>query len=202
MALLNKLAKGMINITSAIDIFGLRRLIGFKTREKRRSYSRKMFIDWSKTKAYAGRLAECGIFINLRGREGEGIVESGDEYEQLRESIMSRLSAVRDPMTDENIFDKIWKREEIYKGPYVSYAPDIMLDFGNHPYMANDSLLSDELFELVPSNGVTGMHCSEGIIIAQGKGIKKGAKIAGANICDLAPTILFLMGHRYWRRQS
>lgn len=194
MILLNKLAKGLLNIVSRADIFGLRRLIGFKTREKRRLYGMKKFIDWSKTKAYTGRLAECGVHVNLKGREGQGIVASGEEYEKIRELIISNLSDIRDPQNGEKIFEKIWKREELYAGPYVSYAPDLILDFGDHPYMANDSLVTNELFEKVPSNGVGGMHRNDGIIIVQGKGIKQGVTLDGARICDLAPTILFLMG--------
>lgn len=194
MLMLSKLLKGLLSITSKVDILGLRRLIGFKTREKRRLYSKQKFIDWSRTKAYAGRLAECGIHINLKGREGEGIVDSGDEYEKIREFIISNLSGLKDPQTGEKVFEKIWKREDLYKGPYVSYAPDLILDCGDRPYMANDGLWSNELFERVPKSSVTGMHCNDGIIIATGRGIKKRAKIEGANICDLAPTILSLIG--------
>jgi len=194
MVLLTNLAKGLLNIASRVDIFGLRRLIGYKTRQKRRLYGMKKFIDWSRTKAYAGRLAECGVYVNLKGREGQGIVASGQEYEKIRELIISNLSDLRDPQNGENIFEKIWKREELYSGPYVSDAPDLILDFGDHPYMANDSLLSSELFEKVPTNGVGGMHRNDGIIMAHGQGIKKGATLEGANICDLAPTILYLMG--------
>jgi predicted AlkP superfamily phosphohydrolase/phosphomutase len=192
-ALLGKMARGVANITAGLDVFGLRRFIGFKTREKRRLYGRKAFIEWSRTRAYAGRTAECGVFINLKGREGQGIVEGGEEYERLREQIISGLSRLRDPETGEAVFEMVCRREDIYKGPFVQYAPDIMFDFGAHPFMANDSLFADGLFETVPTNGVTGMHSDKGIIIARGRGIKKGAKVVGANICDLAPTILYLM---------
>jgi len=192
--MLNKLLKGLISITSKVDILGLRRLIGFKTREKRMLYSKHKFIDWSRTKAYAGRLAECGIHVNLKGREGGGIVESGDEYEKIREFIISNLSELKDPQTGEKVFEKIWKREDLYRGPYVSHAPDLILDCGDRPYAANDSLWSNELLEKVPKSGVTGMHRNDGIIMALGKGIKKGAKIQGAGLSDLAPTILSLIG--------
>lgn len=186
--------KGALNIASGLDIFGLRRRIGFKTREKRIFYRKKMLVDWSRTKAYAGRIAELGIHINLEGREQEGSVREGEEYEVIRDSLISGLSALSDPENGEKIFRKIWKREELYRGPHVSKAPDLIVDFGDNPYMPGDSLLTNTWLERVASNGVTGMHRNDGILMIQGKGIRENAEIKDANICDLAPTILYLMG--------
>jgi hypothetical protein len=76
----------------------------------------------------------------------------------------------------------------------VSYAPDIVLGFGNNPYEPGDALTGDEIIETVKSDGFSGMHRPDGILIAYGNNIKNGSALQGATICDLAPTILYTMG--------
>ncbi len=56
-------------------------------------------VDWSRTRAFA--LGLTGIFINLRGKYAQGIVEPGDEADQLREEIARRLTALVDPQNGE-----------------------------------------------------------------------------------------------------
>jgi predicted AlkP superfamily phosphohydrolase/phosphomutase len=175
------------------DSFGLIKMLRFKTTGKREALA-KHAIDWSKTKAYAGRKSEHGIYCNVRGREKEGIINPGKEYEELREFIISQIQTITDPATGLKVFKHIYKREEIYNGPYVSYAPDIILDFGNNPYEPGTALFDSEIIDEVRINSLSGMHRPDGILIAHGQGIKNGAEINGANICDLAPTILYAMG--------
>ncbi|HDH51524.1 MAG TPA: hypothetical protein ENH38_00110 [Nitrospirae bacterium] len=184
----------LIHKASSIDIFGIRRIIGLKTREKRRTFARHKMVEWSGTKAYAGRSGEYGIHINLKGREGQGRVEPGDEYEKLRDHIIERLSELRDPANNNKVFSKIWKREELYEGGHMEDAPDLIFDFGSNPYLPGDSLLAETVFEPVLEGGLAGMHRDHGVFIAKGGGVKKGSTIEGAHICDLAPTILYLMG--------
>ncbi|MBI5740234.1 MAG: alkaline phosphatase family protein [Nitrospirae bacterium] len=190
---LKKALTGIINAGSRFDVLGLRRLIGFRTRSKRMAFARKNVIDWSMTKAYAGRIGEYGIHINLKGREGEGIVAEGPEYEMLRDRIIKGLSEVRDPETSAKVFRKLWKREELYRGDFVRHAPDLIFDFCDNPYLPGDGLFAKEQFESIPRLGLGGMHRDYGILLAKGKGIKKGVAIDGAHICDLAPTVLFLL---------
>jgi len=195
--LLVKKALGfLIHKASSIDIFGIRRIIGLKTREKRRAFARHKMVEWSGTKAYAGRSGEYGMHINLKGREGQGTVEPGDGYEKLRDHIIGSLSGLRDPENNNKVFRKIWKREELYEGKHMKDAPDIIFDFGSNPYLPGDSLLAETVFEPVPAGGLAGMHRDYGVFIAKGSGVKKGAAIEGAHICDIAPTILYLMGAR------
>ncbi|MBI5492873.1 MAG: alkaline phosphatase family protein [Deltaproteobacteria bacterium] len=186
--------RSMMNVASRFDVLGLRRVIGFKTREKRMAFARKNLVEWHRTKAYSGRVGEYGIHINLSGREGQGNV-SPREYEGVRDDIIRKLSALKDPDTGQNVFERIWRREEAYQGPFVKYAPDLILDFGERPYLPGDSLLARGVLEEVPRAGLGGMHRDHGIVMATGRGIKKG-RFEGPNICDLAPTILHLMAAR------
>ncbi len=188
-----KLLTNLMYLTSRFDVFGLRRIIGLKTREKRRAFVRTKLIDWTKTKAYAGRPGEYGIHINLKGREGCGIVDPDVEYEQLRDIIISKLCSFTDPESGKRVFNNVWRREDIYDGPYTEHAPDLILDFGENPYFPGDGLIAENVLEEVPNEGICGMHRDYGVLFVKGKGIKKGYKIDNAHICDLSPTILFML---------
>jgi predicted AlkP superfamily phosphohydrolase/phosphomutase len=79
-------------------------------------------VDWSRTKAYAMGLG--GIYINLAGRETQGSVAPGEEYETVRSQIIAGLEGLVDPATAEHPIKKVYRREEAYTG----YDPVIMPD--------------------------------------------------------------------------
>ena len=83
--------------------------------------------DWSRTKAYS--VGFNGIFLNVRGREAQGIVSEGAEYQQVREELMQKLKAWTDPRTGKPIMRNVYAREEIYQGPHLDKAPDIVLGY-------------------------------------------------------------------------
>jgi predicted AlkP superfamily phosphohydrolase/phosphomutase len=84
-------------------------------------------VDWSKSRAYALALGQ--IYINLKGRERSGVVAAGAEYEAVRNELIEVFSALRDPDTGEPVVRKVYKREEIFKGPYFDEAPDLVVGF-------------------------------------------------------------------------
>jgi predicted AlkP superfamily phosphohydrolase/phosphomutase len=73
------------------------------------------FVDWSKTKAYSMGLGK--IYINLKGREPQGIVEPED-YEAVLDEIIEELEAYTDPSTGDRVVKKVYKREEIFSGNF------------------------------------------------------------------------------------
>lgn len=77
------------------------------------------------SKAYS--LIPGRIFVNLKGREDEGTVMPGEEYEQLRNELIERLPAMIDPDTGEKIVRKIFKREELFSGPFYDNTPDLVV---------------------------------------------------------------------------
>ena len=87
-------------------------------------------IDWRKTKAYATSL---GININLKGIEPEGIVAPGRAYEDVIEYIKQELYKLRDPGTGDPIIKTVYKKGDVYNGPYIEDADDILFSF-NSPY--------------------------------------------------------------------
>ena len=142
-------------------------------------------VDWSRTQAYGDSF---GIYINSKGREAGGIVDR-EEYERIRDRIIDRLLEFREPGTGEKIVDIALRREEVYEGPYMETAPDVIFQIKNLSYLQNRSFYFRKLF--IPAD--TGNHRLEGIFLASGPGIKKGFTVDGAEIIDLVPTILYAM---------
>lgn len=146
-------------------------------------------IDWTKTKAYA--IGNVGmIYINLEGRQPWGIVRSGKEYEEVRNEITRRLREIIDPETGNIIDVRIFKKEEVYSGPYLESAPDILYHMSK--YIQSTSIWEEAEWGTTTHSG---QHAQKGIFIASGPDIKNnGAKLSGLKIYDIAPTILHWFG--------
>jgi len=148
-------------------------------------------VDWLRTKAYA---VGGQIFINLKGREPEGIVEPGVEYEGVRDEIIEKLKKLEDPLVNGKVVGKVFKKEEIYSGRYLDRAADIiflprraeMLAFADFEFSSN-RLLEQPY-------AISGTHRMNGILLVAGKNIRKRVRIQGAAITDIAPTILCSLG--------
>lgn len=151
-------------------------------------------VDWSRTQAYS--LGNVGqIRINLAGREPQGVVQPGAEYEQVRDRIMARLTTLRDPQTGEAVVESIYRREEIYRGDHLEAAADIIFlprrleYFGFGEYEFGSHAIIEAM-----KRGISGTHRMDGIFLAYGSALRPGAHTADAQLVDLAPTILHLMG--------
>lgn len=149
-------------------------------------------VDWSNTKAYS-RGAFGQIFINLEGREPQGIVKPGQDYERLVTEVTERLANLKHPATGEALITNIRRREEVLNGPYVERAADILFTIQDYLYQSsvkfdfqNDTILGKSEYE------DSGSHRPEGILVMTGPGIKQGGRIQDANLTDITPTILAL----------
>jgi len=150
-------------------------------------------IDWEKTQAYS--LGNVGqIYINVAGREPNGCVQPGEEYDKVREAIMAQLYELRDPETGEQVVETVYRREEIYSGPQLELAPDIVFiptrleyfGFGEYEFG------SHKIIEPM-KRGISGTHRMNGVFLAYGNNVEPGVVVEGAGLVDLAPTILHLM---------
>ena len=154
-------------------------------------------VDWSRTKAYRFPMyhpAE-GIEINLHGRQPQGIVKPGEEYEDLRDFLVDQLRMVMDPERGEPIVEEVYKREDIYSGQYFEIAPDIV--FLTTSGFRAEREIAEEYVGPVPLHVLdkyNGLHKMNGILIARGKKIKTASTLEGAEIADVAPTVLYAMG--------
>ena len=83
-------------------------------------------VDWSRTKAYSIGSTAGQVYLNLKGREPMGIVQPGTESDEIREEIIKELKELVDQETGERVVEEIYRKEEIYSGPHLSEAPDIV----------------------------------------------------------------------------
>src|SRR2546430_13377323 len=153
-------------------------------------------IDWSSTKAYRFPMYPPveGVMINVAGRQPEGCVQPGEEYEAVRTRILEEIRDLRDPSSDEPIVLEAYRREEIYRGERIEMAPDIIL-VTQDCYKGGTSI--DELVSEVPLDvlqKLSGVHRMDGIILAQGPHIREHAILEGAGIIDVAPTVMYALG--------
>jgi predicted AlkP superfamily phosphohydrolase/phosphomutase len=150
-------------------------------------------VDWSRTKAFSiGSFGQ--VYVNLAGVRPEGIVQPGQEYEDLKEILANQALTLQDPRTGEPLVERVYRREEVYSGPYLSRTPDLIVQPRGWEYMAfgHADFGSNRLVE--PIAGLSGHHRLDGIVILSGKDVKPGMALDGAGIIDLAPTILHAMG--------
>ena len=172
----------------------------FEKKSKRRMESTETvrkpkidFINWGKTRAFSPTRTQQGITINLRGREPFGTVEPGEEYERLRSDLIDSLRELRDPVTGRKMENLVYRREEVYSGPYVGNAPDIVYLFDGGRIIATHQYGKD-LFTPVTWKTGNGMHRRDGIFIARGNGVVVGQELSPRSIVDVAPTILYHLG--------
>ncbi len=148
-------------------------------------------VDWSKSKAYAMGLGQ--VFINVKGREGQGIVSPGDEYRQVVDDLAARLLTLTDPHTGARIVSGVYKRDEVYSGPYVKDAPDLQVGMVDGYRVSWQTTLGGSPAGLVYPNARkwSGDHCGfdyktiPGVLISS-RPIQGDA----ARIIDVAPTVL------------
>ncbi|MCK4322235.1 alkaline phosphatase family protein [candidate division WOR-3 bacterium] len=150
-------------------------------------------IDWKRTKAYStGNFGQ--IYINLRGREPEGIVNE-NEYDELVNEIIEKLKKFRDPRNGKIIFKWVLKRDEEFEGRFIEEAPDIVF-FDEFLEYTTNRLFEFGSNKLVGSHVIdrSGDHKPYGIFFAYGDKFIKGKEIEGARIVDILPTVLYSLG--------
>lgn len=151
-------------------------------------------IDWLHTKAYA-RGAFGQIFINLKGREPQGIVGTGREYEELVSKIISRLKHLTHPVSGDPLISEVNRKGEVFHGPHLEKSADIVFSIQNYTYQtsANFGMHNREL--IGPSEYEdSGGHRPQGVLVMAGKGIIPGRECINSDLTDITPTILALAG--------
>jgi predicted AlkP superfamily phosphohydrolase/phosphomutase len=182
----------------ALGLARLRLSGGFHSRQRMQMLLNRFFlsfdnVDWKRTRAYSrGNYGQ--IYVNLRGREPWGSVSPGEEYERVRASIKQDLLGCRDPLSGEPLLERVLLREEIYSGPYVEEAADIVFLPRDMRYKALGTLdFTSNRFSF-PVYGNSGDHRMNGIFLGLGDAFRQGAKLGGPSLVDIAPTVLYLLG--------
>jgi predicted AlkP superfamily phosphohydrolase/phosphomutase len=158
-------------------------------------------IDYQHSAAYCYSFG--AINLNLKEREPQGTVAKED-YSRVIDELIKSIRGYVSPFDGKPLAEKIYRREEIYWGEALDSAPDILVVFrdgyGPRSWNSNGKVIRrfrpeeiDVSKALIESGGHHWFSTLDGIFFAQGDSIKRGAKIEGASIMDITPTILHLM---------
>ncbi len=148
-------------------------------------------VDWSRTIAYSmGHVGQ--VYINNVGRDAHGIVAEAD-YERRLTEVSDALAELRDD-DGRPILTNLWRGREVYHGPYAPLGPDLHLELDHYAMIACPLFATEGRVMTNQIRGDSGCHRREGIFIAAGPGIHNGVELPEANILDLAPTIMHLLG--------
>jgi predicted AlkP superfamily phosphohydrolase/phosphomutase len=153
---------------------------------------REAGIDWSGTTAWGEGGYYARIFLNVEGREPEGIVSPAD-YEAVRDELAERLAAIPDDQ-GRPLQTRVYKPEEVY--PEVrGVAPDLIVIFGDLLWRSVGTIGGEDGVHTLEND--TGPddanHAQDGLLIAAGPGVAARGTL-DAHLLDVAPTVLELLG--------
>ncbi len=148
-------------------------------------------VDWSQSKAYAVGLA--GIYLNRQGRERNGIVSS-EEASAVTDEIIKKLMELKDPSTGKNVVHHVYRKEEIYDGPYVDNAPDLVVGFEEGYRFSWQTALGATPAGVFEPNAKrwSGDHCVDPPFVSGVLLMNRKINTQAPRIIDIAATILKL----------
>jgi predicted AlkP superfamily phosphohydrolase/phosphomutase len=152
-------------------------------------------VDWSRTRAYCVGLG--GMYLNLRGREQDGVVAPGAEAAAVKAEIIGKLDGLRDADRDEIGVREAFDTAALYSGPYLENAPDLIIGY-NAGYRASwdgaTGVVSGPVFE-DNTKAWSGDHCIDPRLVPGVLFCNRPVTAEGdLSIVDVAPTALRLFG--------
>ncbi|MBN2000699.1 alkaline phosphatase family protein [candidate division KSB1 bacterium] len=150
-------------------------------------------VDWKNTKAYAMGLN--GIYVNVRGREANGSVLLRDK-KSIKKEIQEKLVNVKDPKTGKRMLTNVYDSQEIYSGPYMSLAPDLVVGYQRGYRISDEAVLGKFPIGMVGdrTDKWAADHCMDpaivpGVLIANRPVVSENPALM-----DLAPSIIKAFG--------
>jgi predicted AlkP superfamily phosphohydrolase/phosphomutase len=145
-------------------------------------------LDFEKTPVFYASIPCHGLFIR---RKGPGAVPSAGAYDALRDRLRRGLLGLRGD-DGKPLVDRVWDREELYEGPLVWTAPDLVFVARGYSVVPRPLLGATELVMDVGA-APNGFHRPDGIFAAVGEGIAAGP-LPRASIVQIAPTVVDRLG--------
>jgi predicted AlkP superfamily phosphohydrolase/phosphomutase len=150
--------------------------------------------DWSRTKAYG--IGLNGLYVNQRGREAEGIINAGSDSENLIREIARKLEQTVDPKTGERAVLRAFIARDVYRGPHLEHAPDIILGFNRGYRISWTSPLGRFPKEIFEDNTEkwSGDHMGAPEILPGILAANREIKAGSPALYDVTATILSVFG--------
>jgi predicted AlkP superfamily phosphohydrolase/phosphomutase len=152
-------------------------------------------VDWSRTRAYAMGIGQ--VYFNLRGRESQGIVSPGAEATALADELKSKLLTLQDPDDGTPIVRAVYKRDDIYSGPYLNNAAELQVGMNDGYRVSWQTTLGGSPPGIVYKNDRKWSADHGGYDFAVTPGILVSGRPINTReprIIDLAPTVLKYFG--------
>jgi predicted AlkP superfamily phosphohydrolase/phosphomutase len=151
-------------------------------------------VDWSHTRAYTMGLN--GLYLNIKGREREGILSAGAETGALKEELRSKLNGLVDPASGKIAITGMFDCDAIYAGPYVDNAPDLIVGYGAGFRASWDSVMGKVTGTVFEDNikAWSGDHCVDPRLVPGVLFSNRKITAEKPAIVDVAPTILKMFG--------
>ncbi len=153
----------------------------------------KVEVDWEKTIAWGEGGYYGRVFLNVEGREPQGVVKRA-EYEKTRDELIERFEAIPDP-DGNDIGTRVYKPQDIYHKVH-NVAPDLIVYWGNLDWRSVGSFGHGGFYTFENDTGPDDAnHASNGLfILYDPRQPDAGREVKGRHLLDVAPTLLELMG--------
>ena len=154
----------------------------------------KAKIDWARTKAWGDGGYYARVFLNVVGREPQGTI-CPEDYEKVRDDLIAGLKTIPDE-NGRDIGTQVYRPEELYR-EVRGVAPDLIVYFGGLYWRSVGTVGGGKLHTFENDTGPDGAnHAEYGIFLLRpaGGGLSEGRRLDGAQIVDVAPTVLQLLG--------
>jgi predicted AlkP superfamily phosphohydrolase/phosphomutase len=146
-------------------------------------------LAWSASRAYVTTGTSQGVYVNLAGREPRGTVPRGAAYERVVDELGDLLRSEKDPATNRPVISEVVRGRDLFHGPAADSAPDLLYEPA-----AGYAAAKGAKGHLQPYPWFMGDHDPDGVFVAAGKGFKRGERLEGASLIDVAPTVMYLAG--------
>ena len=184
-----KAMKGLICVNMALEELGL---LKFKTKPRPKTRIEEADIDWENTYAWGWGGYYARIFLNLKGREQNGIIEKED-YEKIRDEIIDKIKAIKDHKGNQ-MNTKIYRPEDIFE-IIRGDVPDLIVYFDDLNWRSAGTVGYDSMYldenDTGPDDAV---HDWYGVYLIYDPKKKIGKNLGVKSILDIAPTSLNILG--------
>lgn len=150
-------------------------------------------VEWGRTQAYG--LGINSLYLNLKGREAEGCVPA-EEQNAVIDQLVARLKAVRDPKDGAPVISNVYRPQEIYSGPCVGSAPDLIVGYHLNYRASWDTILGGFPAEVLLDNTMpwSGDHTMDSIFLPGVFLSNRPLGVQQPSLEDMAPSILGVFG--------
>jgi predicted AlkP superfamily phosphohydrolase/phosphomutase len=150
-------------------------------------------VDWSQTRAFALGLA--GIWLNVAGRESQGVVDP-EEADNLREEICAKLGQLTDDHSGDAVVSRAFNAPKLYRGPYKGDGPDIVVGYQRGYRVCWEAAVGEPTDKLFHANdrAWSGDHCIDPKLIPGVLFCNRKIEGEDFRLMDIGPTVLELFG--------